>query len=273
MNRCRMQPDLAQRALAAWSAIRRCRSRVPRKPNLPAPRHPKSPRSLVLPDRIDRHTHVLRAGARCEQQTPQRWEAAMIALGVASASTRHSNRAARTLCESVTARRHTKYPKSRPFFELMQLANWPRIKQLVAGELFASRNARRRLTAVLQAARVRAAYQRAYFRAGVVHLIRSGRTWSRHGVDTRWRLYYNETSSRRTAGGKCAVLIHEVSICCASTTRASTPPRPTRAFVEHGRGLRINDDLLAEGLPLRQSADAERFGQQRENAKPTIANC
>jgi hypothetical protein len=96
--------------------------------NLPDPEDIlKSPRSLVLPDRTDRAYAVCYAlvGAVLNHKTPQRWEAAMIALGVASRNNADiPTAAARTLCD----KRHrpegtTKLPEEcRPFFELMQLA-------------------------------------------------------------------------------------------------------------------------------------------------------
>ena len=96
--------------------------------NLPDPEDIlKDPRSLVLPDRTDRAYAVCYAlvGAVLNHKTPERWQAAMIALGVAAR--KHADiptAAARTLCD----KRHrpegiSKLPdECRPFYELMQLA-------------------------------------------------------------------------------------------------------------------------------------------------------
>ena len=87
----------------------------------------KDPRKFVLPDRIDRAYAVCYslAGAVLNNNTPQRWEAAMIALGVACKNNADiPTAAARTLCDTrirpdgVT----TLPPECRPFYELMQMA-------------------------------------------------------------------------------------------------------------------------------------------------------
>jgi hypothetical protein len=96
--------------------------------NLPDPEDIlKDPRSLVLPDRTDRAYAVCYSlvGAVLNNKTPERWQAAMVALGVASRKNADiPTAAARTLCDA----RHrpesiTRLPEEcRPFFELMQLA-------------------------------------------------------------------------------------------------------------------------------------------------------
>jgi hypothetical protein len=96
--------------------------------NLPDPEDIlKDPRSLVLPDRTDRAYAVCSSlvGAVLNNRTPERWQAAMIALGVASR--KHADiptAAARTLCDT---RHRPEGPirlpdECRPFYELMQLA-------------------------------------------------------------------------------------------------------------------------------------------------------
>mgnify|MGYP003351279260 CR=1 FL=1 len=74
--------------------------------NLPDPEEIlKNPRSFVLPDRVDRAYAACYAlaGAVLNHKTPERWEAAMIALGVASRTNADiPTAAARTLCD----RRH-----------------------------------------------------------------------------------------------------------------------------------------------------------------------
>ena len=96
--------------------------------NLPDPEDIlKDPRSFVLPDRVDRAYAVCYAlaGAVMNNNTPPRWEAAMIALGVACRKNADiPTSAARTLCD----RRNRpeglmKLPEEcRPFYELMQMA-------------------------------------------------------------------------------------------------------------------------------------------------------
>jgi len=96
--------------------------------NLPDPEDIlKDPRSLVLPDRTDRAYAVCSSlvGAVLNNKTPERWQAAMIALGVASRKNADiPTAAARTLCDK---RNRPEGPiklpdECRPFYELMQLA-------------------------------------------------------------------------------------------------------------------------------------------------------
>ena len=96
--------------------------------NLPDPEDIlKDPRRFVLPDRVDRAYAVCYslAGAVINHKTPERWQAAMIALGVACKKNADiPAAAARTLCD----RRNRpegpiKLPEEcRPFYELMQMA-------------------------------------------------------------------------------------------------------------------------------------------------------
>jgi hypothetical protein len=96
--------------------------------NLPDPEDIlKDPRGFALPDRVDRAYAVCYslAGAVINHNTPDRWQAAMIALGVASRkNTDIPAAAARTLCD----RRNrpeglTRLPdECRPFYELMKMA-------------------------------------------------------------------------------------------------------------------------------------------------------
>jgi hypothetical protein len=96
--------------------------------NLPDPEEIlKDPRSLVLPDRIDRAYAVCYSlvGAVLNHKTPDRWQSAMIALGVACRKNADiPTAAARTLCDK---RNRPEGPirlpdECRPFYELMQLA-------------------------------------------------------------------------------------------------------------------------------------------------------
>ena len=97
--------------------------------NLPDPEDIlKDPRSLVLPDRTDRAYAICYSlvGAVLNHKTPERWEAAMIALGVAGAKNSDiPTAAARTLCDKRNRPDgNVKLPpECRPFYELMQAAN------------------------------------------------------------------------------------------------------------------------------------------------------
>jgi hypothetical protein len=96
--------------------------------NLPDPEDIlKDPRRFELPDRVDRAYAVCYAlaGAVINNKTPERWEAAMIALGVACK--RNADipaAAARTLCDRQNRPDGMmKLPEEcRPFYELMRAA-------------------------------------------------------------------------------------------------------------------------------------------------------
>jgi hypothetical protein len=96
--------------------------------NLPDPEEIlKNPRSLVLPDRTDRAHAVCYAlvGAVLNNNTPGRWQSAMIALGVACrANADIPTAAARTLCDKRNRPQElTRLPdECRPFYELLRLA-------------------------------------------------------------------------------------------------------------------------------------------------------
>ena len=96
--------------------------------NLPDPEDIlKDPRTFVLPDRVDRAYAVCYAlaGAVINNKTAPRWEAAMIALGVACRKNADiPTAAARTLCAQRTRPDGlTRLPEEcRPFYELMQMA-------------------------------------------------------------------------------------------------------------------------------------------------------
>jgi predicted metal-dependent peptidase len=105
----------------------------------------------------------------------------------------------------------------------------------------------------LQAARVRASYQRAYFAPALFNLIpvRTDQIASM-AVDSYWRLYYNdEWVAAHSVEENAAVLIHEVSHLLREHEA-----RKQAAAVNNGRlwntatDCEINDDLIAEGLPL-----------------------
>src|SRR6476469_7529198 len=95
--------------------------------NLPDPEEIlRDPRKFVLPDRVDRAYAICYslAGAVLNNKTPERWRAAMIALGVAAKKNADiPTAAARTLCDKRNRPDgHIRLPdECRPFYELMQL--------------------------------------------------------------------------------------------------------------------------------------------------------
>jgi predicted metal-dependent peptidase len=124
----------------------------------------------------------------------------------------------------------------------------------------------------LQAARVRASYQRAYFAPALFNLIpvRTDQIASM-AVDTHWRLYYNdEWVAAHSVEENAAVLIHEVSHLLREHSA-----RKQAAAVDNGTlwntatDCEINDDLIAEGLPLPDDPPVpDTFGLQTgENAE------
>lgn len=105
----------------------------------------------------------------------------------------------------------------------------------------------------LQAARMRAAYQRAYFAPALFNLI-PVRTEliASVAVDTRWRLYYNEAwLASHTVEENAAVLIHEVShLLRAHDERRHAAAVKYERLWNTAADCEINDDLIAEALPL-----------------------
>ena len=105
----------------------------------------------------------------------------------------------------------------------------------------------------LQAARVRASYQRAYFAPALFNLIPVKTDLiASMAVDSRWRLYYNDAwVAAHTVEENAAVLIHEVS----HLLREHEARKQAAAVKDHtlwntAADCEINDDLTAEGLPL-----------------------
>jgi predicted metal-dependent peptidase len=124
----------------------------------------------------------------------------------------------------------------------------------------------------LQAARVRASYQRAYFAPALFNLI-PVRTdlVAAMAVDTRWRLYYNDDwVASHSVEENAAVLIHEVSHLLREhdARKHAAAVRDERVW-NTAADCEINDDLLAEGLPLPDNPPTpERFGfSNGENAE------
>jgi predicted metal-dependent peptidase len=105
----------------------------------------------------------------------------------------------------------------------------------------------------LQAARVRASYQRAYFAPALFNMIpvKTDQIASM-AVDSRWRLYYNDAwVAAHTVEENAAVLIHEVShLLRAHEARKQAAAVKDEMLWNTAADCEINDDLTAEGLPL-----------------------
>ena len=105
----------------------------------------------------------------------------------------------------------------------------------------------------LQAARVRAAYQRSYFAPALFSLIPVATDLiASMAVDAHWRLYYNDAwVARHTVEENASLLIHEVG----HLLRDHEGRKKAAGIKDHRRwntagDCEINDDLHAEGLPL-----------------------
>jgi predicted metal-dependent peptidase len=105
----------------------------------------------------------------------------------------------------------------------------------------------------LQAARVRASYQRAYFAPALFNLVpvRTDLIPSM-AVDAQWRLYYNDAwLSAHTVEENAAVLLHEVShLLRDHAARKQAAAVRDISLWNTATDCEINDDLTAEGLPL-----------------------
>jgi predicted metal-dependent peptidase len=105
----------------------------------------------------------------------------------------------------------------------------------------------------LQAARIRAAYQRAYFAPALFTLVPVATDLiASMAVDVHWRLYYNENwVAAHTVEENASLLIHEVSHLLRDheARRQAAGARDHRRWNTAG-DCEINDDLQAEGLPL-----------------------
>ena len=104
-----------------------------------------------------------------------------------------------------------------------------------------------------QAARVRAAYQRAYFAPALFSLVPIETDLiGSMAVDAHWRLYYNATwVATHTVEENASLLIHEVSHVLRDhdVRKKAAGARDPRRWNTAG-DCEINDDLHDEGLPL-----------------------
>jgi predicted metal-dependent peptidase len=100
----------------------------------------------------------------------------------------------------------------------------------------------------LQAARVRASYQRAYFAPALFNLVPVATDQiSSMAVDVHWRLYYNDAwVSSHTVEENAAVLIHEVSHLLRDHDARKRAAAVRNELVWNtAADCEINDDLLA----------------------------
>ena len=124
----------------------------------------------------------------------------------------------------------------------------------------------------LQAARVRASYQRAYFAPALFNLIpvRTDQI-ATMAVDIHWRLYYNDAwVAAHSVEENAAVLIHEVShLLREHEARKQAAAVNNATLWNTATDCEINDDLIAEGLPLPDDPPVpDKFGLQTgENAE------
>jgi len=105
----------------------------------------------------------------------------------------------------------------------------------------------------LQAARVRASYQRAYFAPALFNLVPVPTDLiGSMAVDAQWRLYYNQAwLAAHTVEENAAVLIHEVShLLRDHAARKQAAAVRDITLWNTATDCEINDDLTAEGLPL-----------------------
>jgi predicted metal-dependent peptidase len=122
----------------------------------------------------------------------------------------------------------------------------------------------------LQAARVRAAYQRAYFAPALFNLIPVETDLiASMAVDTDWRLYYNPAwVAAHSVEENAAVLLHEVGHLLRdhADRKKAAGAQDDRRWNTAG-DCEINDHLLAEGLVLPGAPPVpSAFGLQAEQS-------
>lgn len=105
----------------------------------------------------------------------------------------------------------------------------------------------------LQAARLRASYQRAYFAPALFNLIpvKTDAIGSM-AVDVNWRLYYNDAwVATHSVEENASLLIHEVSHLLREHDARKKAAAVRDSYTWNtAADCEINDDLAAEGLPL-----------------------
>ncbi len=140
----------------------------------------------------------------------------------------------------------------------------------------------------LQAARMRAAYQRSYFAPALFSLVPVATDQiGSMAVDSQWRVYYNETwVATHTVEENATLLIHEVSHLLRDheARRKASGARDHRLWNTAG-DCEINDDLHDEGLPLpgdppmpgtfglQSGKNAEVYYDQLQASRPSNQDC
>ena len=105
----------------------------------------------------------------------------------------------------------------------------------------------------LQAARLRASYQRAYFAPALFNLVPVKTDLiASMAVDVNWRLYYNESwVATHSVEENASLLIHEVSHLLREHDARKRAAAVRDSYTWNtAADCEINDDLAAEGLPL-----------------------
>ena len=122
----------------------------------------------------------------------------------------------------------------------------------IAGLIRRAERAKQGYSRDLQAARLRASYQRAYFAPALFTLVPvSTDAIASMAVDSSWRLYYNESwLATHTVEENAAVLIHEVShLLRDHESRRKAAAATSERVWNTAADCEINDDLAAEGRP------------------------
>ena len=234
--------------------------------NLPDPEDIlKDPRSLVLPDRTDRAYAVCYfAGRRGAEQQDARALAGGDdrARGCVPEERGHPDGGrAHALRQAQSPGRIDQAARRVPAVlraDAARQASSPRLRAWISAQPPDRADSWPRSRGVgysraLQAARVRASYQRAYFAPALFSLIPVKTDLiASMAVDTRWRLYYNEAwVAAHSVEENAAVLIHEVShLLREHDARKEAAAVTDAALWNTAADCEINDDLIAEGLPL-----------------------
>ena len=123
----------------------------------------------------------------------------------------------------------------------------------IAGLIRASERKAAGYSRDLQTARLRASYQRAYFAPALFNLVPVKTDLiASMAVDAYWRLYYNESwLATHSVEENAALLIHEVSHLLRDHEARKRSAAARNAHLWNtAADCEINDDLVAEGLPL-----------------------
>ena len=124
----------------------------------------------------------------------------------------------------------------------------------------------------LQAARVRASYQRAYFAPALFNLIPVKTDLiASMAVDSRWRLYYNDAwLAAHTVEENAAVLLHEVShLLRDHEARKQAAAVNDLTLWNTATDCEINDDSWQRACPCARSSAARQIDWRAETRRDT----